>query len=65
MCKSNASTTAIDNIFLTRTKNYIINPHINGLSDHEAQIIVMENTVLTKQRNNISSMRDINDQSIL
>jgi len=26
--KSKASTTAIDNIFITRTKNYIINPHI-------------------------------------
>ena len=50
---------------LTRSKNYTIYPHINGLSDHEAQIIVIENTVLTKQRNNITTMRDINDQSIL
>ena len=29
--KANASTTAIGNIFITRTKNYTINPHINGL----------------------------------
>ena len=29
--ESKASTTAIDNICITRTKNYIINPHINGL----------------------------------
>jgi hypothetical protein len=50
---------------LTRSKNYMIYPHINGLSDHEAQIIVIENTVLTKQRNNITTMRDINYQSIL
>jgi len=63
--KANASTTAIDNIFITRTKNYIINPHINGLSDYEAQILVIENTVPTKQRNNITTKRDINDQSIL
>jgi len=34
--KSKASTTVIDNILITRTKNYIINLHINGLSDHEA-----------------------------
>jgi exonuclease III len=40
MFKSKASTTAIDNIFITRTRNYIINPHING-SDHEAQIIMI------------------------
>jgi len=63
--KSKASTTAIDNIFITRTKNCIINPDINGLSDHEAKIIMMENIVLTKQRNNITTERDINDQSIL
>ena len=62
--KTNASITAIDNIFITRTKNYKIYPHINGLSVHEAQIIVIENTVLTKQRNNITTKRDINDQSI-
>ena len=65
ICKTNASTTAIDNIFITRTKNYIIYPHINGLSDHEAQIIMTENNVLTKQWNNITAKRDINDQSIL
>jgi len=73
MHKSKTSTIAIDNIFITRTKNYIINPHINGLSDHKVQIIVIENTVLTKQentvltkqRNNITTKRDINDQSIL
>ena len=47
--KSKASTTTIDNIFVTMTKNYNINPHINGLSDHEAQIIMVENMVPTKQ----------------
>ena len=50
---------------LGNTKNYIINPHTNGLSDHEAQIIVIENIVLTKQINNVTTKRDINDQSIL
>ena len=57
--KSKASTTAIDNIFRTRTKNYNINPHINGLSDHEAQIIMVENMVPTKQTNKITTKRDI------
>jgi len=65
MHKTNVSITAIDNIFITRTKNYTIYPHINGLSNHEAQIMVIENTVLTKQRNNITTKRDINVQSIL
>ena len=64
-CKSKASTTAFDNIFIAKTKNYIINPHINGLSDHEAQIIMIEKSLLTKQINNITTKRDINDQTIL
>jgi len=59
--KTNASSSAIDNIFITRSKNYTVSPHINGLSDHEAQIIVIENTALTKRRNNTTTMRDIND----
>ena len=65
MCKTNASTTAVDNIFIARTKNYTIYPFLNGLSDHEVQILVIENTVLTKQINNITTRRDINDQSIM
>jgi len=64
-CKSKASSAAIDNIFITRTKNYIINPHINGLSNHEAQIIMIENTFITNQINKITTKRDINDQNIL
>jgi len=63
--ESKTSTAATDNICITRTKNYIINPHVNGLSDHVAQIIMIENTVLTKQIDNITTKRDINDQSIL
>jgi hypothetical protein len=63
--KTNASSSAIDNIFITRSKNYTIFPHINGLYDHEMQIRVIENTALTKQKNNITTMRNINDQSIL
>ena len=65
MRKTNASTSATDNIFIARTKNYTIYPFINELSNHEVQILVIENTVLTKQRNNITTRRDINDQSIL
>jgi len=65
MHKKNASTFAIDNIFKARTKNYIIYPFINGLSDYKTQILVIENIVLPKQRNNITTKRDISDQSIL
>jgi hypothetical protein len=63
--KINGSISAIDNIFLTRTKNYTIHPCINGLSDHNAQMMMIRNTVFKKQINNISTIRDINDQSIM
>ena len=59
------TSSATDNIFMTRTKIYIINPRFIGLSDHGAQIIMIENIVLTKQISNITTKRDISDQSIL
>jgi hypothetical protein len=63
--KTNAATAAIDNIFIARTKNYIIYPFINGLSDHEVQILVIENIICAKQRSNATTKRGINDQSIV
>ena len=36
-----------------------------GCTDHEAQIITVENMVPTKQTNKITTKRDINEQSIL
>jgi hypothetical protein len=40
---SNSSSTAIDNIFIDKIKNmdYTIIPITNGLSDHDAQIILL------------------------
>ena len=63
--KSSTSAAAIDNIFTTQTKSYTIHPHCNGLSDHEAQIIVTESTVPSKHRNHILTIRDFNDLNIL
>jgi hypothetical protein len=33
------SRTAIDNIYIHKTRTYTISPVINGLSDHDAQMI--------------------------
>ena len=54
-----------DNIFITQTKSYTIHPHCNGLSHHEAQIIVIESTVPAKHRKHILTTRDFNDLNIL
>jgi hypothetical protein len=59
--KANGSSTAIDNIFITKTINHTIFPHINGLSDHDAQIIEIDNTIITKLSSTILIKRDINE----
>jgi hypothetical protein len=61
---TNTSSTAIDNIFLTKTSKYTIAPYTTGLSDHEAQILTIENVAPTRQRKNSITVRDINDQNI-
>jgi hypothetical protein len=44
---------------------YTIHPCINGLSDHDAQMMMIKNIVFKKQINNISTIRDINEQIIM
>jgi hypothetical protein len=39
------SRTAIDNIYIHKTRNYTINPVINGLSDHDAQMILISDII--------------------
>jgi hypothetical protein len=36
------SSTMIDNIFVDKNSSYLISPWINGLSDHDAQILRLE-----------------------
>ena len=36
------SRTAIDNIYIHKTRNYTINPVINGLSDHDVQMSISD-----------------------
>lgn len=48
----NCSSTAIDNIFIDKHKNpnFTINPLLNGLSDHDAQILIMYNLKIQNSR---------------
>jgi hypothetical protein len=36
------SVTAIDNIFVEKTRKYTISPFINGLSNHDAQLLTLK-----------------------
>ena len=62
---TNTSSTIIDNIFIDVRNNYIIKPHINGLSDHDAQIIKIDNYSLTIKNKVPNYTRNINEQTIV
>ena len=53
------TSTAIDNIFIDKTKNndYTIEPVINGLSDHDAQVLVLHNIKIINQETPLDRKR--------
>ena len=63
---SNSSSTTIDNIFIDKTKNtdYSIIPISNGLSDHDAKILLLHNTNVPTQQIKPISKRMINEATI-
>jgi hypothetical protein len=62
----NGVATAIDNIFIDVSKliNYDVYPHINGLSDHDAQIIKVMNLNIREQNKTTQTTRSFNKHSI-
>jgi exonuclease III len=60
------SATAIDNIFIdiTRYGNYSISPIVNGLSDHDAQIITLNSISVRASTNKRMPIRKINEYTI-
>ena len=53
----NNSVSAIDNTFIGKVKyeNYSIHPLVNGLSDHDAQIITINNSTVNKRINKVKA----------
>jgi hypothetical protein len=51
-----------DNLFIDKVKyeNYSLNSLVNGLSDHDAQIITINNITVDKRINKTQSMRKFN-----
>jgi hypothetical protein len=60
------SSTAIDNFFIdiTMVGNYSINPVINGLSDHDAQVVTFHSLSLGPQIKKFMSIRKITELTI-
>jgi len=62
----NGTASAIDNIFvdISHRGKYTIDPFINGLSDHDGQIIKLENIYMQKQLHETRTIRNFNKDSI-
>ena len=61
----NGSGTAIDNLFFYYLSgNFTINPLINGLSDHDAQLLILENVVAPIQEITSCYVRNTNSLTI-
>ena len=60
------TSTAIDNIFIDKTKNndYTIEPVINSRSDHDAQVLVLHNIKIINQETPFARKRLINSDTI-
>jgi hypothetical protein len=56
----------IDNIFINKFKNenYSVRSLINGLSDHDAQVLSVSDIIVPKDRNELYSYRKISTHSL-
>ena len=56
----NCSVTAIDKIVIDISRNFTINSLNNGLSDHKAQLVILENVIAPIQEFTFCYVRNIN-----
>jgi len=56
----NGSSTATDDTFIDLSRNFTINPLINGLSDHNAQLLLIIKVIAPAQKFTSCYIRNIN-----
>ena len=61
---ANKSATLIDNIFINNRKHYTIKPCVNGLSEHDAWLITLNNFSLPFSNIEPTYIRNINKNTI-
>jgi len=60
----NGSSTAINNVFIDLSRNFTINPLINGLSDRDAQLLKIANIIAPMQEFTSCYVTNINISTI-
>ena len=60
----NCSVTAIDKIVIDISRNFTINSLINGFSNHDPQLIILENIIANTQEFTFCYVRNINSFTI-
>ena len=55
-----ATTSSMLDIFIGKSSNFIIKPHINGLSDHDAQLITLNDETIPAQNSKTIITRSFN-----
>ena len=61
---ANNSVSMIDNIFINKKRKYNIKPCINGLSDHDAQLLILYDIPTPKSNTEPSYIRFINKSNL-
>ena len=61
---TNISSSTIDNIFVDKERNYTIKPYINGLSDNDAQLLILNDMVQKVNNTKSFFIRNINKNTI-
>jgi hypothetical protein len=64
--RTTATTSSLlDNFFIDKSSTYSIKPHINGLSDHDAQVLTLKNKPIPNQIPKTILIRSFNDENTM
>jgi hypothetical protein len=59
-----ATVTLIDNVFIDSSRNCDLKPYVNGLSDHNAQLVVIKIGIVTKEKCKSIDIKEINKDTV-
>jgi hypothetical protein len=59
-----ATATLIDNVFIDSSRDCDLKPYVNGLSDHDAQLVVIKIGIVTKEKCKSTDIRKINKDTV-